>query len=87
MHTADQMMALFRSRFDVPAEIEPTLKEIVEAAVDYAAGMVAAEREACAKIADEMHVRYLPVDDYPDHSDAIAAEALAEASRTIRSRT
>lgn len=51
--TADQMFALIEDRYHMTAEQRGICREIVEATAEYAAALVAAEREACAKIADE----------------------------------
>jgi len=48
---------------------------------------VAAERDACARIVDDLHVRYLPVDESGDKTDAAIAEVLSTVSSSIRSRS
>ena len=49
--------------------------------------LILAEREACAKIVDDLHVRYLPVDESGDTTDAAIADVLSTASSSIRSRS
>jgi hypothetical protein len=49
--------------------------------------MVAAEREACAKIADELYMLYLPVDETGDRTDQAIADVLYKAAAAMRERT
>lgn len=64
-----------------PMLIADAKKEIVELRA-----AVVSEREACAKIADNLHVLYLPTDETGDKTDAMIADVLSTLSSRIRSR-